>query len=143
MPDTIDPRDVPDLQRVGLRYLTAEERRELCELRARLFVIAATPVAPPRAGPAGDEYGSQTVFDVVSPGRWNDEPRRLALRHTGPRAEQARAISRRLADAPSGARIGPFILGRVTTSGGHDAWSLDFHYGDQMPLGDGSEGAEG
>ena len=128
---TVDPRDVPDLRRSGLRYLSASDRHELSEGRVQLFVVAAVPVAPPRAG-LGQDFGSQTV-DVVSPGLWDDEPRRLPLRHTGPRADQARAISRQLAD-PAVARVGPFTLGSVTTSGGHTAWSLDFHYGDQLPL---------
>lgn len=95
-------------------WVTAAEREQLCE--ATFHVVDVRPNYN-----SGDTFGLQTVFVIYSEQLWGEERRLLALASYPQRVAFAREIANELRDAPS---LGPYRLGRVQTSAGHQAWRL-------------------
>jgi hypothetical protein len=130
-PAAIDPRELPSLRALGIRYLSADDRQELHRAHAELYVRDAIPLVH-----ASGEFGDQTVLIVSSPGRWGDEERKLALGWTEIRARLARECVQRIARDP-GRPVGPFQLEHRATRQGFDVWAL-VSWQPPLPLADGS-----
>ena len=96
-------------------FLRAADRVELERERLELFVVAA----------AVDEVGSDAVYGAQAVywlrGPWGDRERVLSLSLNGFRRRQIANLSAALRRAD---RVGPFLLARRPTAGGHAVWSL-------------------